>query len=307
MMELEKKLSGALIESLKKVFQEMCACEADVSDKRLTAEIICGVRLGGRLEAMLTFSISQAGACQLVSKILGKKIAAIDAEVTEAYAQFGLKIAEEINILLADQSFGFEVGQPKIIGDKDFDLIKSNYLTAVRNVFTSTPCDLEAFLLYKLPVNSPNQQASGPSVILNELDKEDTTQPSNQDIEPVTEDTPLTEEPIAQEQTEVPQAETPQEAPPREEPLSEQIQSEEEVHEEAESSEAPADDQSQTPSEETPETAQEPQESQEKQEPEPEKNIEEPPLPEESPESDDGWMTEAMKKLENVIKEFKSQ
>jgi len=331
-MDIKEQLSQALKTSLETVFKSTLDVPIEIIGDEIKADpatqILFCSKLSGIPDGFLTLSVVKEDFCKITSKLLEKEVTEFSNESNNSFGEFIKSIAEEVKKQLADTPYDFTVAFPQILTDEEFKMFANAETASFTTMVKTDFCEFGVIFLYR---DASKKDEGGE-------DKESgQAQEESAKVEESTEASPEAEQPAVEEpKEEAAEATTTEEekADPAttEEPSAEEPAQEvaAESNEEDKASEQPAEvsEAQETPSTEPEEKTEDkeagpkvildelekedssPEEasSPEKEEAQP---LEESPQEETKPDQDavpsTEVMSEAMQKLDEVIKELKKK
>jgi chemotaxis protein CheX len=153
-MELKEQITNFLGECVKEVFTTMLKAEVKPGEPISTLTqpdgFICSAGFSGMVEGAVAISLSNPGACKIVSKMSGKETAQVSPEVTDGIGKVLNNIAQGLKTRMAKLSCDLEVGVVTTTRGKDLKLAASADKMEVPLSFSLEDFEFGVSVLYKV-------------------------------------------------------------------------------------------------------------------------------------------------------------
>ena len=135
-MELQEMVLSALNESVEEAVTTTFAAEHKIVDAHIdevsNTSVICSIGFGGTLDGSVSICLSDAGACRLVSKMIGMEIEEMCPDVLDGSGEALNIIVGGLKRRLAEQGYNFEIGVPTVIQGKEMHVSRPGELKVIR-------------------------------------------------------------------------------------------------------------------------------------------------------------------------------
>lgn len=125
--------------------------------------MICSIGFTGTLEGAISISLSNQGACKIVSKMLAMEITEVSSDVTDGVGEVLNIIAGGVKKRLAAAGHDFEISVPTVIKGQDLHLAVSEDKTETQLGFALENFDFGVIMIYKSlkPEDATKQEKAG--------------------------------------------------------------------------------------------------------------------------------------------------
>lgn len=156
--ELEQLIKSALCESVKETMTTMFSLTPEVvEDKHSGFHLICSIGFVGAVEGSLMITLSNAGACFFVSKMLGDEIKEVTPDVCDGVGEIVNMLAGGIKTRLSTTKYHFDINIPTVIAGEELNLMAGEGISQVRVGFKCDKIFFDTFAVFKLHGEVANQ------------------------------------------------------------------------------------------------------------------------------------------------------